>query len=88
MGRDIHTSFDRGSAGVIARVLQDFALLNPLILFTQYIFLGERKLHESTDHVTASGESLEKNEVKPAVPLKRKIGTISAAGPTYKGTAK
>jgi hypothetical protein len=35
--------------------------------------------------VTTPGEPREKTEVKPAVPLKRKIGTISAAGPTYKG---
>ena len=35
--------------------------------------------------MTTPGEPREKTEVKPAVPLKRKIGTISAAGPTYKG---
>ena len=45
----------------------------------------ERKLHESTDHVTTPGEPHERTDVKPAAPLKRKIGTISAAGPTYKG---
>ncbi|XP_028411019.1 centrosome-associated protein 350-like isoform X2 [Dendronephthya gigantea] len=47
--------------------------------------LGGRRLHESNDHVSMSDEPCDQNDVKFSLPLKRKVGTISASGPTYKG---
>ena len=45
---------------------------------------ADRKLHDSKEHVAISTECPEENEIVQ-VPLKRKVRTTSASGPTYKG---